>query len=215
MYYLVAFFVLLLLSAVWHEYLHASVADQLGDPTPRDLGRLTLNPAAHIDPFMTLLLPLVLFVGTGGQFMFAAAKPVPFNPYNLRLAKYGPALVGVAGPAGNLALAAALGLAVRTLALPPDFAALLALGVWANVLLAVFNLVPIPPLDGAHVLTSLLPPHLDHVARFLERYGWLLFLVFLLFFSALIRPVMVLTAAFFLGADGLVALADALGQMHP
>src|SRR3989338_6546067 len=102
--------------------MHGWAANELGDPTPKDLGRLTLNPLAHIDPFMTLLLPAFLLLATGGRFMFAAAKPVPFNPYNLKYPKYGPALVGVAGPIGNIIIAVIFFFFLRFLELAPAIA---------------------------------------------------------------------------------------------
>src|SRR3989338_11421366 len=111
--YTIAFFAILLISAVFHEYMHAWAANELGDSSPKDLGRLTLNPLAHIDPTTTLLLPAFLLWASGGRFMFAAAKPVPLNPYNLKYPKYGPAMVGLAGPAGNIALAVVFALIVR------------------------------------------------------------------------------------------------------
>src|SRR3989338_9909361 len=177
------FFVILLLSAVFHEYMHGWAANEMGDSTAKDLGRLTLNPLAHIDPFMTLALPALLYIASGGGFMFAAAKTVPFNPYNLRYPKYGPALVGIAGPLGNLALAALFASIVRIPGLPTTFVSVAGLVVWVNVLLAVFNLVPLPPLDGSHVLLSLLPPRWDGVHRFLEQYGFVLFIVFLVWLA--------------------------------
>src|SRR3990167_7543868 len=120
--YTIAFFAILLLSAVFHEYMHGWAADELGDPTPRDLGRLTLNPAAHIDPITTLLLPAFLLWASGGRFMFAAAKPVPFNPYNLRYPKYGPAMVGLAGPLGNIMLAVVFAMTIRFIPLAATLA---------------------------------------------------------------------------------------------
>src|SRR3989338_3077926 len=133
------FFVVILLSAVFHEYMHGWAANEMGDSTAKDLGRLTLNPVAHIDPMFTLALPAALYFLTGGQFMFAAAKPVPFNPYNLRYPKYGPALVGLAGPAGNLVIAVIFALLMRFVALPDVLMVLAYIVVRANVLLAIFN----------------------------------------------------------------------------
>jgi len=202
----VAFFVILLLSAVFHEYMHGWMANELGDPTAKDLGRLTLNPIAHIDPVMTLLLPALLFFSTNGSFMFAAAKPVPFNPYNLKYPKYGPALVGIAGPLGNLALAFVFSLIVRFAPLPTVYLSIAALIVYVNVLLAVFNLVPIPPLDGSHVLFSILPPKYDNFANFLHRYGFYLFLFFIFFLVDYIVPVIFFVARLFLGQTGFVYL---------
>lgn len=185
----IAFFVILLLSAVFHEYMHAWTANELGDPTAKHLGRLTLNPIPHIDPFMTLILPAALFWATSGAFMFAAAKPVPFNPYNLKYPKWGPALVGVAGPLSNLALAIVFALVFRFAPLPEAVTGVVAIIVFANVLLAIFNLIPIPPLDGSHVLMSLLPPRWSHIEDWLRQYGIYVFIIFLLFFVDLIFPI--------------------------
>ena len=202
----VLFFIILLASAVFHEYMHGWVADQLGDPTARDLGRLTLNPLAHIDPLMTLALPAYLLWVTGGRFMFAAAKPVPFNPYNLKYPRYGPALVGIAGPLGNLTIAATFAAIVRFVPLPEIAAGIFAIVVWTNVSLAIFNLVPIPPLDGSHLLFSLLPSRWYAVSDFLQRYGIVLFVIFVVFFSSAIVPLIETIASALLGAQGIAYL---------
>lgn len=195
----VTFFVILLLSAVFHEYMHAWTANELGDPTAKHLGRLTLNPIPHIDPIMTLILPALLFFATSGSFMFAAAKPVPFNPYNLKYPKWGPALVGVAGPLGNLALAIIFALLFRFAPLPEAVASVVSVIVFANVLLAIFNLVPIPPLDGSHLLISLLPPKFSYVEDWLRQYGIYIFIFFILFLVRLIFPIIQLIYSFLLG----------------
>lgn len=195
----IAFFVILLLSAVFHEYMHAWTANELGDPTAKHLGRLTLNPVPHIDPFMTLILPAALFWATSGAFMFAAAKPVPFNPYNLKYPKWGPALVGVAGPLSNFALAIVFALVFRFAPLPEAVASVVAIIVFANVLLGLFNLIPIPPLDGSHVLLSLLPPSWSYVEDWLRQYGIFVFIIFLLFFVDLLFPVIQATYRLLLG----------------
>ncbi len=184
------FFLLVIIpSAILHEYMHGYVADRLGDPTARYAGRLTLNPKAHIDPLGTVLLPLLLLLGTGGQFLFAYAKPVPVNTYNLRNQKWGSVAVAIAGPLSNLALALVFGILIQVLPLSASFGTLLATIVYANVMLAIFNLVPIPPLDGSKLLYAVLPPSFEKVVFFLEKWGWILLFVFIFYFSWVISPI--------------------------
>jgi Zn-dependent protease len=158
----------LLFSVVAHEYAHAEAAYRQGDPTAYMLGRLTLNPLKHIDPVMTVLLPGILIV-TGAPFVFGAAKPVPVNPRNYRRYRQGDVIVSLAGIATNLALfvVSAIGFALVGMlargipALQSSLAILqrmLLFGMSINLVLAFFNLIPIPPLDGSHVLKQLLPP---------------------------------------------------------
>lgn len=160
-----------------HEFSHAACAYWLGDPTAKYEGRLTLNPLAHLDLWGTLLL---LFVGVGW------GKPVPFNPYNLKNQRYGPALVALAGPASNLVLVVVFSLILRFiypltgLGMENALYSLLALLIFINAILMVFNLIPIPPLDGSKLLMAVLPSSLDNVKIFLQRYGF--FLLILLFF---------------------------------
>lgn len=158
-------YIVIILSAVVHEYAHAWMADRLGDPTPRLAGRLTLNPVAHIELFGTVLLPLLLlwlqapFIGW--------AKPVPFNPYNLRDARWGVLKVGLAGPAANIGMALILSLLFRwmpvggTELLDPMrlnlFMEFLAFIIYINISLGLFNLIPVPPLDGSKVIPELVP----------------------------------------------------------
>lgn len=185
---LVFYFLVIIPSSIIHEYAHGWMANQLGDPTAKYMGRLTVNPLAHIDLWGTILLPIFLFVSTGGRFMFAYAKPVPFNPYNLRNQKWGPAMVGIAGPLANLLLAVSFALVIRifpTISLRSFFEII----VYANILLMVFNLVPIPPLDGSKVLFGLLPPSTKHIQVLLERYGIFILLFFMVFLFDLIRPI--------------------------
>ena len=196
---LILYFLLIIPSAILHEYMHGWVADRLGDPTARYAGRLTLNPKAHIDPWGTILMPLLLFFATGGRFLFAYAKPVPFNPYNLKYQRFGPLMVAIAGPLSNLFLAFIFGLTVRfggVTNLTPFFSAI----VYTNVLLAVFNLVPIPPLDGSKVLYALLPDSLWKVKTTLEQYGIWLLLIFMFFFFPVIEPVVNVLYWLFVGA---------------
>ena len=175
---LVFYFLVIVPSAIIHEYAHGAMADRLGDPTARYAGRLTLNPKAHIDMWGTILMPLILFFLSGGNFLFAYAKPVPYNPYNLKNQKWGPALVAIAGPLANLLLAAAFALVVRLFptAAIATFAYII---VYANVMLLVFNLVPIPPLDGSKILYAILPDSARGIKIFLERYGFVLLMIFI------------------------------------
>lgn len=184
---LVFYFVIIIPSSIIHEYAHGWVADQLGDPTARYAGRLTLDPRSHIDLWGTILMPIMLFVGTGGRFMFAYAKPVPYNPYNLRNQKWGPALVGLAGPMANFLLAAAFAVVLRILP-TTTITPFLEIIVYANVLLMIFNLVPLPPLDGSKILFAILPDSAHQIRNFLERYGFMLLLFFVFFMFELIAP---------------------------
>lgn len=185
---LLFFVVVIIPSAILHEFAHGLMAERLGDPTPRLAGRLTLNPAAHIDLWGTIILPFSLFFLTRGGFLFAYAKPMPFNPLALRSQRWGAALVGAAGPAANLLVAFALG-AVARLVPGSELALYLTVIVYANVLLAIFNLVPIPPLDGSKVLFALLPDSLYRWKAMLEQYGIFLLIVFMLTLSHWLTPI--------------------------
>lgn len=181
----------LLYSVVIHEIAHGVTANSLGDPTAKNLGRLTLNPLKHIDIFGSVILPLFLFL-VNAPFVFGYAKPVPYNPYNLTDRKYGPAKVAIAGPATNLFLALLFGLTLRFL--PDVFSTslvpqLLSFIVQLNLVLAVFNLFPIPPLDGHWLLMTFLPDSMNAVKDFLYRYSMPLFLVFIFFIFPVIYPI--------------------------
>ncbi len=203
---LLFFLIVIIPSAIMHEYAHGWMADQLGDPTARYAGRLTLNPKAHIDLWGTLLLPLILFVVTAGSFLFAYAKPVPYNPYNLKNQKWGPAMVAFAGPAINLLLALVFGLLVRfmpmTSPVMANLVGLLSIVVYANVLLAVFNLVPIPPLDGSKILFAIMPDSMWQIRQTLERYGFIILLIFIFFFFEILSPIIVFIYRLFTGGIG-------------
>lgn len=192
------FFLVIIPSAIIHEYMHGYVAELQGDPTARYAGRLTLDPRAHVDLWGTILLPLLLFVGSGGRFMFAYAKPVPYNPYNLRNQKWGPSLVAIAGPLSNFFLALVFGLMAQFLPLP-SLTPLLLVIVYANVLLGVFNLVPIPPLDGSKILFAILPDSWSQLKVTLERYGFWILLIFIIFFFELISPIIDFIFGLFVG----------------
>ena len=180
----VFFIFVIVFSAIIHEYAHGWMANQLGDPTAKYAGRLTLNPAKHIDPIGSILLPLLL-IPTG--FLFAYAKPVPYNPYNLRDGKWGPVKVALAGPVSNFALALVFGITLQLMPVGP-MTEFLYIIVYANVLLAVFNLVPIPPLDGSKLLFALLPAHAVQIRQVLHQYGFLILIVFIMSFSHVLIP---------------------------
>ncbi len=146
---------IIVMSAVVHELRHGVAADSLGDRTARYAGRLTLNPVAHLDPFGSVLLPLVLAF-SGSPLLFGWAKPVPYNPYNLKPGRFSEAIVAAAGPLSNLAIALLFGLIVRLAAFPGASDIFFTIVV-VNVMLFLFNLIPIPPLDGSKILSALLP----------------------------------------------------------
>lgn len=181
---LILLFPLLLFSVIVHEYAHGYVAGLWGDPTARMLGRLTLNPVPHIDLFGSILVPGLLLL-SGSSILFGWAKPVPVTPENFRDRKMGDIMVSLAGPASNVLLAIGLA-AVLILAgligpIPGVLWTLCSYGILINFVLAVFNLLPIPPLDGSHVVAALLPPQTAYAYRSMGRYG-LLIVFGLLFF---------------------------------
>ncbi|OGH61194.1 MAG: hypothetical protein A2848_00745 [Candidatus Magasanikbacteria bacterium RIFCSPHIGHO2_01_FULL_50_8] len=182
--------IIIIFSAILHEVSHGLAARALGDKTAEYAGRLTLNPIAHIDLYGSVLLPVLLWFVSGGNFLFAYAKPVPFNPYNLKYQQWGSAVVGVAGPLTNFVLAGVVALLIRSNVFPPASVEFLVRVVVINVSLGVFNMVPIPPLDGSKVLFALLPSRFDHLKFQLERYGMWVALIFVFFFSSLLfRPI--------------------------
>ena len=202
----------LLFSMVAHEYAHGYAALKQGDPTAQQLGRLTWNPIKHIDPFLTILMPVMLYWASNGQFIFGGAKPVPVNPRNYRNYRRGDIIVSLAGIAVNLLLfplcaflVVVLGLLGR--AIPPgvDTLALLQLmmvqGILFNLVLAVFNLIPIPPLDGSHVVKWLLPASWSLRYQQLGKYGIIILVVLLWtdvgkpFFAIWMKPVTMLAEA--------------------
>jgi Zn-dependent protease len=164
---------------------HGYVAYSLGDPTAKYEGRLTLNPIKHLDPFGSIILPLLLFIA-GSPFLFGWAKPVPINPYNFTDKKYGEIKVSIAGPASNFCLAIVFGLILRFL---PENIFLNNQGIYIaltyivaiNIWLAIFNLIPIPPLDGSWILFSFLPASAQNVKNFLRQYGIVILVLLILF----------------------------------
>jgi len=179
--------IVLLFSVVIHELAHGYVAYSLGDETAKFQGRLTLNPIKHLDPFGSIVLPLLLLVATGGQGpIFGWAKPVPINPYNFKDQKWGTLKVSIAGPLTNFAIAIIFGLIIRFFDFPvlAPFMELLGIVVFYNFLWGVFNLVPIPPLDGSWILFWSFPPGWESVKAFMHQYG-LFILIFFIFFGGL------------------------------
>jgi len=170
--------------------MHGWMAEQLGDNTAKDAGRLTLNPVVHIDLWGSIVMPALIYFGTAGSLIFGYAKPVPFNPNNLRDQKYGSAKVAIAGPAANLITAIFFGLILRFYPInSQSLADLLVLVVQINIVLMIFNLLPIPPLDGSKVLMPFLPYKWQIKFMELERYGFLLVLMFMMFGFSLITPI--------------------------
>ncbi len=196
--------VVLILSIVIHEVSHGYAAYMLGDKTAFYEGRLTLNPIKHLDPMGSIIIPLLLIFSQAG-FVIGWAKPVPYNPYNLRNQKWGEAWVAFAGPLSNIIIAVLCGILVRlSLAngMVGAFVSFLSTVVFINIVLAIFNLVPIPPLDGSKILFMFLPLRYRNVRNYLERYGFILTLVFILFFWHLLYPLIVWAFTLLTGITG-------------
>lgn len=178
------------MSVVIHEVAHGFMALALGDPTAKHQGRLTLNPISHLDPVGSFFVPLLGYLL--GGFIIGWAKPVPFNPYNLRNSRWGEALVAIAGPLSNIFLALIFGLFIR-FGSPENYlgtASLSILGIIViiNLTLALFNLVPIPPLDGSKILFAFLPLRMQGLRIALERFGVFFALFFVFFLWQFLSP---------------------------
>ena len=216
--FLAVSFVIIVVSIVisMHEAAHAYMANRLGDPTAKLLGRISLNPSAHIDPIGTLIVPLILLVISQGSFVFGWAKPTPINPLNFRNPRKDSAVSAFAGPASNFLLAVVLGVFSRLLPLTSiDKNVILSLGLrsqWAtlfelidgnifafiflaiiaivilNLILGIFNLIPVPPLDGYKVLLGILPREAALRLSVLENYGPIILIIFLFFFIQFFAP---------------------------
>lgn len=177
----------LIVAIIPHEVAHGYAALYLGDPTAKNAGRLTLNPLAHVDLFGTIVVPLLLIISQTG-FVFGWAKPVPVNYYNLRHGKYGPFLVALAGPATNLVLVIFFGLLARFSPVGTALPYLFITMALVNAVLMLFNLIPVPPLDGSKVLYLFLENRPD-IVMMLERYGFYIFLFLILFSNGLLSRV--------------------------
>lgn len=209
----------LVFAIVLHEVAHGWIADKLGDHTAKEHGRLTLNPISHIDLFGTIIMPILLFVLTNGRMVFGYAKPVPINPYNFKNPKKGMALSSVAGPAVNVLMALGFSLILHVVfptlkMITPgaawDFVALpltymFVYGVVINVVLAVLNMIPIPPLDGSRVVYWMLPDRQAALYYRLEPYGTLILMALIAFgvlgkiMTPIIQPILLLL----LGGEGM------------
>jgi Zn-dependent protease len=183
--------IVLIFSAVIHEISHGFTAEKLGDPTARLAGRLTLNPFKHLEFFGSFILPLSLYFLSGGRFIFGWAKPVPYNPLNLKNPLRGGALIALAGPLSNFIIAIVFGIILNIVGLNSPISSLFLIIIYINVLLGVFNLVPIPPLDGSKVLFGILPNKrwTYKLMIILESYGMILLILFLFFGFNLIIPI--------------------------
>ena len=194
--------IILLFSVVIHEVSHGVVADRLGDHTARLMGRLTLNPIPHLDLFGSILLPLFLF-SVNSPIIFGAAKPVPVNFFNLRDPKRDTALVSLAGPAANFVLAIAFALPIRLGLLEQGALGyeIILQAVLLNLVLGIFNLIPIPPLDGSKVLASFFSDRMMYQILAWERFGFILIILFLYLglIHKILLPILSITSKFLLG----------------
>lgn len=191
--------VILLFSVVIHEVSHGVAALYLGDDTAERMGRLTLNPIKHLDPIGSVFLPLMLILMKSG-FIFGWAKPVPYNPLNLKMPRRDSAILAFAGPLSNFSLAAVFGLIIRIIVLTSSFVSLLpflAFIVWINLVLGVFNLLPIPPLDGSKILFYFFPSR--ELEIFLHQYGIIILFIIILFGGGIIIPLIYLFFSIFTG----------------
>lgn len=179
---------ILMMSVVLHELSHGYMAEMLGDPTPRLQGRLTINPLRHLDFIGSFVVPVLTYIM---GFTFGWAKPVQWNPYNVKNKRVGELLISLAGPGANILIAVVFGLIIRFSGnvFSDSFLGIMGYIVIINIVLAVFNLIPVPPLDGSKVLFSLLPPNMYHIREGFERYSIFLVLILVIFLWNFIYPI--------------------------
>lgn len=180
----ILFFLIFIMSVVCHEVAHAYMAYLCGDDTAKRMGRITLNPIPHIDLWWSIIMPVILYISRS-PVIFGGAKPVPVNPYNYRNYRRGDILVSIAGVITNFLIAVGLSLILRLLltikGISPNFIIVVGLGIILNILLGVFNLIPIPPLDGSHILKHFLP---RQIRQGYERIGFFgIFIIFIFIFT--------------------------------
>jgi Zn-dependent protease len=191
---------ILIMSIVLHELSHGYVAEFLGDPTPRLQGRLTLNPLKHLELFGSVIVPIVTSLA---HFPFGWAKPIQWNPYNVKNKRVGELLISLAGPLANILIALVFGFVIRSgaLTLPDSFILISSYIVMINITLAVFNLIPIPPLDGSKILFSILPPKLSYVRTAFEKYSLVLVAILLFVLWRFIEPIIPFIFKVFTGVN--------------
>ncbi len=186
---IIIFIIILIGSVIVNEVAHGYMADRLGDPTARLAGRLTLNPLVHLDFVGSLIVPLITsFMG----FTFGWAKPVPYNPYNLKNKRTGELLIALAGPVSNFILATIFSIIIRIMVDTPGYGPyiqIMSYIVLINIVLGIFNLIPVPPLDGSKILFSILPDQYGRARMIMETYGPILVFIVIFFFWQFISPV--------------------------
>jgi Zn-dependent protease len=184
--------IILIISVMAHEVAHGAAAYAFGDPTAKNQGRLTLNPLKHIDLFGSIILPMLLYFTTHGGFIFGWAKPVPYNPYNLRNRRLGEFCVSVAGILTNFIIAIIFAVIIRFAAawgFSDAVISLMAYIILLNITLGVFNLIPVPPLDGSKILYTLVPYRFERELLALEKYGFIFVVILVLFFGWIIGDI--------------------------
>ncbi len=200
--------IVFIFSVMAHEVSHGFMALRLGDSTAKDAGRLTFNPLVHLEWFGSFLLPMMLYFASGGSLVFGWAKPVPYDPTRLQNPTRAAGLIAVAGPASNLLIALIFGILIRlgtSLNLGSEALFLLFnIIVIVNIFLAIFNLVPLPPLDGSKVLFAFLPRKYYEIQMWLERYGFVLLIFFIFFGFNFLMPLIEFIYKLFVGSSGIL-----------